>query len=82
MPRYFFHISDSSLLDDTGTELPHIAAAQTEAVQMSGQIIKQGSMGNLWKDIPWEMRVTDGPLPDGQTLFVLRLTAIQQSPPS
>ena len=50
MPRYFFHISDSSSLDDAGTELPDIAAAQAEAVQMSGQIIKQGSMGNLWKD--------------------------------
>ncbi|MGW1420003.1 DUF6894 family protein [Bradyrhizobium manausense] len=82
MPRYFFHISDSSSLDDAGTELPDIAAAQAEAVQMSGQIIKQGSMGNLWKDIPWEMKVTDGPLPHGRTLFVLRFAALQSEPPS
>ena len=75
MPRYFFHSSDSPLLDDAGTELPGIAAAQSEALRMSGQIIKQGSMGNLWNDIPWELKVTDGPAPDGQTLFVLRLTA-------
>jgi hypothetical protein len=82
MPRYFFHISDSPSLDDTGTELPDITAAQTEAVQMSGQLIKQNSMEDLWKNIPWEMKVTDGPLPDGQTLFVLRFTAIQYTPPS
>jgi hypothetical protein len=78
MPRYFFHVSDDASLDDLGTELPDIAAAHTEALQMSGQIIKQCSMENLWKDIPWEMKVTDGPPPGGQTLFVLRFSAIQK----
>ncbi|TCU78351.1 hypothetical protein EDE08_101130 [Bradyrhizobium sp. R2.2-H] len=77
MPRYFFHTSECPSLDEAGTELPDIAAAKAEALQTSGQIIKQGSMGSLWKGIPWEMKVTDGPLPDGQTLFVVRLTAIQ-----
>ncbi|MGL3108069.1 DUF6894 family protein [Bradyrhizobium sp. BR 1432] len=78
MPRYFFHISDSTSLDDAGTELLDIAAAQTAALQTSGEIIKQGSMETLWKGIPWEMKVTDGPLPEGRTLFVLRFSAIQK----
>ena len=79
MPRYFFHICDgTSALDDTGTELPDIAAARTAALQTSGEIIKQGSMENLWKGVQWEMKVTDGPHPDGRALFVLRFSATQK----
>jgi hypothetical protein len=78
MPRYFFHISDGASLYDPGTELPDIAAARTAALQTSGEIIKQASMETLWRGIPWEMKVTDGPLPEGRTLFVLRFSAIQK----
>jgi hypothetical protein len=79
MPRYFFHIYDGILaLDDTGTELPDIAAAQTAALQTSGEIIKEGLMENLWKGVPWEMKVTDGGQPEGQTCFVLRFSATQK----
>jgi hypothetical protein len=78
MPRYFFHISDGASPEDAGIELLDIAAAQAEALQTSGEIIKHGPMENLWKGIPWEMKVTDGPLPDGRTLFVLRFSASQK----
>ena len=79
MPCYFFHIYDGiSALDDTGTELPDIAAARTAALRMSGEIIKQDSMENLWRGVSWEMKVTNGPQPDGQTLFVLRFCATQK----
>jgi hypothetical protein len=79
MPRYFFHIHDgTSALDDTGTELPDIAAAQSAALQTSGEIIKQGSMENLWKGVPWEMSVTDGPQQDSRTFFIVRFSAAQK----
>lgn len=42
----------SRVLDDTGTELADIAAARAEAIDMSGQILKDGSIGKLWKGIP------------------------------
>jgi len=79
MPRYFFHIHDgTSALDDTGTELPDLASAQSAALQTSGEIIKQASMENLWKGVPWEMSVTDGPQQDSRTFFVVRFSVAQK----
>lgn len=72
MPRYFFHVHDGiSVLDDTGTELADIAAARAEAIDMSGQILKDGSIGELWKGVPWRVEVTDSPDPGGRMFFVL-----------
>ena len=51
MPRYFFHVQDGRiLLDANGVELRDIAAAQTEALRTSGDIIKGGPLAtvDLW----------------------------------
>jgi hypothetical protein len=53
---------------------PHKARPLKRAVK----IIKQGSMENLWKGVPWEMSVTDGPQQDSRTFFVVRFSAAQK----
>lgn len=79
MARYFFHIHDgTSMVDDTGTELPDIATARAEAIRMAGEILRGGSIGELWRGVPWEMKVTDSPRPSGQPLFVLRFSASER----
>jgi hypothetical protein len=43
MPRYYFHLEDGQvLLDDTGSELGDVAAAQNEALRASGDLLRGG----------------------------------------
>ena len=68
MPRYFFHVLDGySIRDTEGTELPDIYTAQTEAVWLSGAVIRELG-GKFWDGESWELEVTDE---RGQVLFVL-----------
>jgi hypothetical protein len=73
MPRYFFHVHDGQDLPDTeGTELPNVAAAQSEAIRASGDMLSnhKGSAG-FWAGEDWTMNVTDA---TGRSLLTLRFS--------
>jgi hypothetical protein len=72
MPRYFFHVQDSSLsLDEDGTEFPDIYTAQAEAIRTSGEILRD--MGaRFWDGTEWRLEVADE---RGRVLFILRFSA-------
>ena len=72
MPRSFFHVYDGcSALDEDGTELPDIYTAQTEALRMSGELLRDIG-AKFWNDTEWKLVVGDE---HGRTLFVLRFLA-------
>jgi hypothetical protein len=78
MPRYYFHLEDGQVvLDDTGLELCDIAAAKSEALLTSGELIKDASRATatLWNGTPWRMWVTDNPNGEGKTFLTLRFSA-------
>jgi hypothetical protein len=79
MPRYFFHVQDSSLsLDEDGTEFPDIYTAQAEAIRTSGEILRD--MGaKFWDGTEWRLEVADE---RGQVLLILRFSAEEQSLPT
>jgi uncharacterized protein DUF6894 len=71
MNRYFFHIRDGqTYLDDVGTPLPDLAAAQQTAMRAMGEIIR-GANDSLWQGKPWRLWVTNGPDGSGATLLAL-----------
>lgn len=76
MPRYFFHVHDgTSTKDAVGTELPDIFAAQLEAIQTSGELLRE--MGHkFWDGTEWSMEVTNEA---GRVLFVLRFSAEERT---
>lgn len=72
MPRYFFHVSDGDDFPDLqGTVLENDAAARTEAVRFSGQLLSDNPE-KFWSGQEWKMRVADH---SGLTLFELLFTA-------
>jgi hypothetical protein len=78
MPRYYFHLQNGELtLDDTGLQLRDVAAAQTEALRASGDLMRGGprATATLWDGTPWRMWVTDQPNGEGTTFFTLRFSA-------
>jgi hypothetical protein len=75
MARYFFHVSDGTLvLDDVGVELPDVASAQTTAIQLTAEILKDGMLGPLWNEPSWRVEVTDSPQVGGQRFFVVNFS--------
>jgi hypothetical protein len=72
LPRYFFQIFDGvSMPDLEGTECADIYVAQSEALRMSGEIMRDlGS--RFWDGPEWRLEVTDA---DGRKLFVIRFSA-------
>jgi len=76
MPRYYFHLEDGQvLLDDTGSELGDVAAAQNEALRASGDLLRGGrATAHFWNGTPWRMWVTDKPDGEGKTFFTLRFS--------
>lgn len=72
MPRYFFHVTDGRSIPDTeGTELADFYQAQYEAIQVSGELLRD--MGaKFWQGTEWKMEVADA---RGQIVFVLRFSA-------
>ncbi len=76
MPRYYFNIEDGRLSPDgEGTELVDLAKARSEALRMSGEILREGGEG-FWSGSPWKLWVTDEPNGAGTTLFTLRFSAV------
>jgi hypothetical protein len=76
MPRYYFNVEDGQrLLDDTGLDLPDIAAARNEALRTSGNLLKSGPSASVWNGTPWRLWVTNEPNGEGKTYFTLRFSA-------
>jgi hypothetical protein len=72
MPRYFFHVYDDVPIPDLeGTECPDIYVAQSEAVRMSGEIMRDLG-ANFWTGSEWRLEVTDA---IQRVLFIIRFTA-------
>jgi hypothetical protein len=73
MPRYFFHVDNGTFApDDTGAELPDLAAARVEAVRAAGEMINEANR-SFWDNLtPWNMHVTDS---DHHLLFTLEFVA-------
>lgn len=56
MARYFFHVCDGTLvLDDVGVELPDIFSAQTTAIEVITEILKDGMSKPLWSQLCWRV---------------------------
>lgn len=74
MPLYFFHVYDGAsvpVLDELGTDLPDVYAAQTQAIRTSGEILRD--MGaRFWDGGLWRMEIAND---RGVVLFVLRFSA-------
>ena len=72
MPRYFFNVHDgTSLVDEDGTDLPDIYAAQSQAIRTSGEILRDLG-ARFWDGVEWRVEVADE---RGAILFVLRFSA-------
>ena len=75
MSRYFFHVCDGTVvLDDVGVELPDITSAQTTAVQLTAEILKDGMHGPLWSELCWRVEVTDSPQVGGRRFFAVNFS--------
>jgi hypothetical protein len=75
MARYFFHVSDGTfVLDEVGVELPDVTSAQTAAIQLTAEILKDGVSGPLWNRLCWRVEVTDSPQVGGQRFFVVNFS--------
>ena len=72
MPLYFFNVNDgTSSRDETGTELPDIYTAQTQAIRLSGEIMRE--MGpQFWNGTEWKLEVADE---HDRVLFVQHFSA-------
>jgi hypothetical protein len=77
MPRYFFHVIDGTdVRDEDGTELPDIYVAQTEAIRLTGEILRDMG-GRFWNGTEWRLEVSDQ---QGRVLFVLHFSAEERLP--
>lgn len=77
MPRFFFHVIDGhSDMDRDGTELASIYVAQTEAIRLTGEILRDMG-GRFWDGTEWRLEVADE---RGQVLFVLHFSAEERLP--
>jgi hypothetical protein len=72
MPRYFFNTQHGeTMLDDEGVELADMRAVRIEAIQSSGEMLKEMDGNRFWSGESWKLWVTDRP--DGGGNTVLRL---------
>jgi hypothetical protein len=59
MPRFYFHLEDSSYIPDVdGTELPDLRAARVQAAEMVGAMLKEDG-AKFWETGEWRLVVTD-----------------------
>jgi hypothetical protein len=76
MPRYFFNVRDGTYLPDKeGSELPDDAAARTEALAASGEMLKgivRDTGLDFWNGEEWQMEVVNE---SGTTVAALRFSA-------
>lgn len=65
MPRYFFHVVDSTVLPDReGVELADLAAARIEAISVAGAMLRDHA-NEFWTTGEWKVVVTG----DDQTIL-------------
>ena len=77
MPLYFFNVYDGYSKPDTdGTDLPDIYTAQSEAIRLSGEILREEG-GKFWNNTEWRLEVTNA---SGTVLFILRFSAHEVLP--
>ena len=75
MTRYYFNIKDGqTILDDEGMDLPDMFAVRHEAIQSSGEMLKDMEGGKFWSGEPWKLWVTDEPEGAGNILFTLEFS--------
>jgi hypothetical protein len=78
MPRYFFNMDDGrTAIDNEGSDLPDLKAAQEEALVTTADMMRGGGGPDLWSGKPWRMWVTDQPGGAGKTFFSLRFSATE-----
>lgn len=59
MPKYYFHVIDGrNIPDDHGTELLDDTAAQTEAREVAGQLIRDFGP-TFWDHDAWHLNVVN-----------------------
>ena len=66
-------------------ELPGIAEARIEAIQLAGGVLREGMAGHFWHAEPWLLLVSDSPSPTAaRASFVLNFSMVpsSQSPES
>ena len=75
MSRYFFHTEGNHLhIDQDGTELPTFEAVRTDAMQMAGEMLREGTVSDQLPDgVPWRLWVTDGPGAAGATVVSIHI---------
>jgi len=72
MPRYFFHIIDGQeFIDTEGTVLAGLEEARTEAVVLSGALLKDAGR-KFWNNGEWRLNVAGEA---GETVCALRFSA-------
>jgi hypothetical protein len=72
LPRYFFHLRDSSeFIDHEGVDLPSIDEARAQAVVAAGEALRDLD-GRFWQSGEWRMWVTNE---NGATVFTLKFSA-------
>jgi hypothetical protein len=72
MPRYCFHVEDGKkIIDDEGTVLAGVEEARTEAVVVSGEMLKDHGR-KFWNNGEWRLWVTDE---SGEAVCALRFAA-------
>lgn len=68
MPKYFFHVRDSVDCPDLdGTELEDDLVAKSQAVVLSGELLKDLG-GRFWEGADWKLMVMSD---DGRTVCQL-----------
>ena len=76
MPRYFFDIRDGTYIpDSTGTELPNLDTARSEAVSLAAGLLRD-SPTTFWNGHEWKIEVKDD---TGLILFALVFAAIEMA---
>jgi hypothetical protein len=59
MPRYYFHTQTTTRrTDETGFELASPIEARRQAIQTSGEMLRDSPEG-FWGSRPWSVSVTD-----------------------
>ena len=76
MLRFFFHVHDGQDFPDTeGSKLPNLAAAQSEAIRASGDMLRGHKGGaDFWTGDDWTMNVVDEM---GQRVLTLRFSGTE-----
>jgi len=78
MPMYYFHLRDNEpILDEEGTELIDIEAAEDHAQVVARELTfkTDGILGEAWSS--WSMHVEDG---DGLELFSFHMGDVKSDP--